>query len=159
MAQNPPPKDPSINVSCSHVLSAKHFLIWRIIVSAYFCTVFIWSLFQYGVITLISLTIQTLIICTTYILLSTYVTYIHFKYIHQNANDDASAAHTQCSRYCSYAEKAQSIAISISLTVVIAFWALLWQYIPLNDPVNYQVHSNMISNSYNINTTRCMVQQ
>merc|ERR1712129_313722 len=87
-------------------------------------------------------TIQTLTICCISMSLSTYVTYLHYKYMQQDF-ELTSAEYLQCSRVCHYAERVQSISISIGLTVVISFWGLLWQYVPLDDPVNYQVHGTV----------------
>merc|ERR1719203_1211148 len=100
MAKHSPPRSPSINLACSHALGVKHFLIWRIIICTYFYVVFIWSMARYGPLVLISLTIQTLCICTISMSMATYVTYLHYKYLHRDDDciDLTSNEYLQCSR-------------------------------------------------------------
>lgn len=131
------PRNPSINLACSHAIGVKHFMIWRVIICIYFYAVFIWSVIAYGPITLRTLSIQTLFICTISMSLAVCATCLHNKYLQR---DEESLL---CSCLCRWAERVQSVAISIGLLVVIAFWALLWRDVPLNDPVNYQVHGSV----------------
>jgi len=130
---NPQPQ----NLACSHALGAKHFLVWRIIICVYFWMVCIWSIWEYGPVSLRTLSIQTVCICAISMSLAAYATYLHYKFLH------VAGDNPRCIRLCPYAEKVQSVAISIGLIVVIAFWGLLWEAVPLNDPVNYQVHGSV----------------
>lgn len=142
MARKAPPKNVSSSVACSHLLSSKSFLAWRLTAAMYFWIVFIWSQIAYNLHTdffgktFIYLTIQTLVICLIYMTLALYVSYFHFRYI----DNDITGNIDKCHKYCKYTEKMQIFATTLSLTVVISFWALLWQYADMNDPVNIQVH-------------------
>eukprot|EP01083_Nonionella_stella_P140630 431649_1 len=74
-----PPLDLSISLACSHLLSAKHFCMWRFIVCLYF-----WFLEIYGHILWTAkvnfyLTFWTLHLCTIYISISLYCTFLHYK--------------------------------------------------------------------------------
>eukprot|EP00483_Globobulimina_turgida_P008730 UN08748 len=140
MAKHLPPKDAAISIACSHFLSSKNFLIWRAFACIYFWTVLIWEEIRDSITSLLKLrksliylTVWTVIICTIYMTLSLYVSYLHYK----NIND---GSHIRCARYCGYAEKVQCLAATASVTVAIAFWSLLWQSADMNDPLIYQEH-------------------
>eukprot|EP01083_Nonionella_stella_P069647 185782_1 len=145
MARHSAPKDKSINIACSHLLSPKNFLIWRAVIAFYFWIVFIWSQIEYNIHTeffgktLIYLTIWTLIICTIYMSFALYASYIHYQSI-SIVPSATNTHHIRCSRYCYYAEKFQIFATSLSVTVVLAFWILLSQYANTKNPLEVQIH-------------------
>eukprot|EP01084_Bolivina_argentea_P287068 492533_1 len=124
------------SIAHSHVLSPKHFLIWRIIVMLYFCSVLIGIQIYYSFSINFSLTLWTLWLCTLYITVSCYSTYLHFKYI-LNPMDDL---HNKCIKCCKYSTILQVFASSLSVSITVSFWSLLYASANLNDPFNYQVH-------------------
>eukprot|EP01083_Nonionella_stella_P049251 131321_1 len=134
-----PPLDLSISLACSHLLSAKHFCMWRFIVCLYF-----WFLEIYGHILWTAkvnfyLTFWTLHLCTIYISISLYCTFLHYK------NSETNNPHQKCTQYCLYSSKVQCLAAPLSLTVALAFWA--FEYGPdklsnrLNFSLDVQVHA------------------
>eukprot|EP01083_Nonionella_stella_P018059 50508_1 len=130
-----PPLDLSISIACSHLLSDNHFLVWRCIVCLYF-----WFLEIYGHISRTAkvnfyLTFWALHLCTVYISISLYCTFLYYKYAETNH------IHPKCAQYCRYSCKVQCIALPLSLAVVVAWWA--FEYAPglLSDPLEIQVHA------------------
>ena len=115
MARKPPPKHDTINISASHILSPKNFLIWRIIITVYFWTVLIWVIIadsqHFGKI-FIYLTIQTLISCVIFMTLAVISSYLHYRYV-----DNIE----KCNRYCNYTEKVQVIATTMSGMLVFVY--------------------------------------
>eukprot|EP00483_Globobulimina_turgida_P008615 UN08633 len=66
---------------------------------------------------------------------SCYCTYLHYQY----SSDDY---HAKCIKYCKYAQKLQILSCALSVTVVIAFWALFWDTANYSDPFNPQIHGS-----------------
>eukprot|EP01084_Bolivina_argentea_P016813 31409_1 len=129
-----PLEDSNTSIAYSHSLTNKNFLIWRCTAFIYILFVEIASIIWYGFQINKYFTNWTLFLCTLYISLSFYCTYLHYKHS-ENTNTDI-----KCIKYCKYAQNVQVLASSLSITVVIAFWALFWNVADYSDPFNPQIH-------------------
>lgn len=139
-----PPNDESIRVSCSHSFSSKNFLIWRSIIATYFWSIFLWTMARGGFGELIHLTVWTSFMHLLYGTLALYSSFLRFWYIsHENAVRVTDKMYVRCRKFCRFTEKVQIIATTIGITVVVAFWTLLWHFANLTDPLNPQIHGTV----------------
>merc|ERR1719242_27702 len=90
---------------------------------------------------MMTLTLWTSLVHAIYGTLAMWSSFLCFFYIEQQSSAlITDKKYVQCRRICVVMNKVQSIAPSLGITVVIAFWGMLWKYADLNDPTTYQTH-------------------
>ncbi len=126
---NQPPTDPDNYIACSHLLSNKYFLIWRLVLLLYFWALWIGVQFVKTYEVNIYFTYWTLLLSSIYLSLACYSTYLYHK-----------QSYIKCIKYCQYSQRIQILICSPSLTVTIVFWALLFTPKTLSDTFDIQAH-------------------
>ena len=135
------------SIAYSHILSNKHFLTWRVVLLAYFFSLWLsMQILNKSISMYYYFTTWTLIVQLMYHSVAFYATYLHFK--HESAKHLQIVNpkfHSNCIKYSKYAQFMQIISAATTVTVVIVFWGVLlppcncWLLF-LTDALQVQLH-------------------
>jgi len=142
------PNEDFLHVACSHMLSIKHFRLWRVIAAIY-CWMVLITGTPYNICCIFGpwtpalFTWIVLIICTVYMTLAACSTHLFLRYIDGKAFLESEPMHSRCRAFSRCTEVTQAVAPTGGIIVVIAFWTTLYEFANFENPFEFQVHGTV----------------